>query len=162
MPTKRRRYSDNDKATALAMYDANGGNLYRTSRELKIPQSTLEEWVNGRGTSHDVPELRNEKRQELQEVLRDLAYEIAGAMPAKIKSATLSQQSTALGIVLEKMQLLSGKATERVDVTDWRSEAIDYIKAGKVDYQELTKRLGTDLATELFRQAGVEVVQSAD
>lgn len=68
----------------------------------------------------------------------------------------------ALVHILKEQHLKSGEATERVTVHDWRVEAIDYIKAGKVDYRGLAERLGTDLASELFRQAGVAIAQSGD
>ncbi len=112
---KRRRYSDNDKATALAALDANGGNVLKTATQLRIPRKTLEEWNNGRVVD-DVAELRHENRRELKEVLRDLAYTLAEALSDNLEDAPTNHKAVALGIVIEKMQLLEGKATERLDV----------------------------------------------
>lgn len=117
--TKRRRYSDNDKATALAALDANEGNLYKTARQLNISISTLQSWANAsEDKAEKLEPLRNRKRKELHEVLRDLAYQITSVIPDKLNDANLQQTSVSLGIVLEKMQLLEGKATERVEYTD--------------------------------------------
>jgi hypothetical protein len=58
---KRRHYSDEDRAEALAVLDANAGNLKRTARDLGIPRATLQEWAGGR-VSAAVPELRHQER----------------------------------------------------------------------------------------------------
>jgi hypothetical protein len=43
----RRRYSDEDRAVALAALAANGNNLRRTARQLGIPRASLLAWRNG-------------------------------------------------------------------------------------------------------------------
>lgn len=111
----RRSFSDNDKAAALAALDANGGNVYRTAKELNVPRSTLQEWANGR-VSHDVPELRQQKRQDLHELFLNEIYAIANLLPSKREDATYSQLATAAGIFTDKLQLLTGQATTRADV----------------------------------------------
>jgi hypothetical protein len=111
----RRQFSDNDKAAALAALDANGGNVYRTAKELNVPRSTLQEWANGR-VSHDVPELRQQKRQDLHELFLEELYAIAGLLAEKRHEATYSQLATAAGIFTDKLQLLTGQATSRADV----------------------------------------------
>lgn len=47
--------------------------------------------------------------------------------------------------------------TDRVEVMDWQSEAVQAIRAGEVLYPELAKEFGDDLATQLFREAGIAV-----
>jgi phage terminase small subunit len=47
---------------------------------------------------------------------------------------------------------------ERVQVDDWRSQAIQDIKAGTLDYSTLEALFDTTLAQELFRAAGVSVI----
>lgn len=49
---------------------------------------------------------------------------------------------------------------DRVQVDDWRSQAIQDIKAGVLDYPTLQGLFDDDLAQELFRAAGVKVVVS--
>ncbi len=44
----KRRYSDQEKAEALAALDANGGNLLKTSEQIGIPRQTIQEWASGR------------------------------------------------------------------------------------------------------------------
>lgn len=113
---QRRSFSDNDKAAALAALDANGGNVLRTAKQLNVPRSTLQEWANGR-VSHDVPELRQQKRQDLHSLFMDEIYAIAELLPTKRHEATYSQLATAAGIFTDKVQLLTGKATQRTETS---------------------------------------------
>lgn len=46
---------------------------------------------------------------------------------------------------------------ERAGEDDWRSQAIESIRKGEMPYEILAGELGTDLATELFRTAGVPI-----
>lgn len=127
---KRRRYSDSDKANALAALDANGGNLYKTAKHLGLSISTLQSWANiSEDKAARLEPLRNRKRKELQEVLRDLAYQITSVIPEKLGEANLQQTSVSLGIVLEKMQLLEGKATERVEHSITEQERVERLNA---------------------------------
>lgn len=114
---ERRQYSDNDKATALAALDANGGNVSKTARQLGIPNTTLTEWRDGR-IHDDVTVLRKRKKEELVGRLVEIAHLLIDAMPDKIKDANLQQSATTLGITIEKIQLLDGSPTERTEVTD--------------------------------------------
>lgn len=107
----KRRYSDKDKAESLAVLDANGGNVAKTSRDTSIPSNTLIDWRDGRGVVSEVTEIRCENRKALAEHLEDIAYKIVEAIPDKIGEANLVQLSTSLGISVDKMQLLRGKAT---------------------------------------------------
>lgn len=112
----RRRYSDNDKAAALAALDANGGNVNRTAKQLGLAESTLRSWTQGRGTHEVVAELREVKKADLSDRLTDIAHAILDTLPKKLKDASAQQLATALGIVIDKKQLLEGKATDRTDL----------------------------------------------
>ncbi len=114
---KKRQYSDNDKATFLAALDANGGNLSKTCRLLKIPRQTLQDWAAGRKISSDVPEMRQVKKEELAEKLEELAHALVEGIHRRVKDGVLDPQvslrdaATSLGIVIDKMQLLKGQPT---------------------------------------------------
>jgi phage terminase small subunit len=47
--------------------------------------------------------------------------------------------------------------TDKVEVNDWRGEAIAAIRGNEVDYEALADELGENLAITLFREAGVPV-----
>lgn len=44
-----------------------------------------------------------------------------------------------------------------VEVEDWRSKAIEDIKAGRIAYKALVEAFDTDLATQLFAEAGLSI-----
>lgn len=50
--------------------------------------------------------------------------------------------------------------TDKIEIQSWESEAVMAIKSGEIDYVSLSEEFGDDLATDLFRQAGVIVAQS--
>jgi predicted transcriptional regulator len=110
----KRQYSDAEKAAALLALQANGGNITKTAREVGIPASTIKEWASGRVTA-GVTDIRDEKKNVLADYLEDIAWKLAEAMPKKVRSAHLQQVATSMGITIDKMQLLRGKATAIVD-----------------------------------------------
>lgn len=114
----RKQWTDQDKATALAALDANNGNVNRTAKQLHIAESTLRSWTNGRGTNSDVAVLHEVKKGELADRLEEIAHRILNTLPDKLKDANVQQLATALGIVLDKKQLLEGKPTERTETID--------------------------------------------
>lgn len=118
---KRRQYDDKFRASAVVMLEAAGypdtpGALKRVATHLHMPQMTLSRWA--RATNNPPPtEIVTEKRGELLDSLKALAWKLVDAMPTKIEDANLQQSGTVLGIVMDKVLLLEGKATERVDHT---------------------------------------------
>ncbi len=108
---KYKRYSDEDKANALLALQANGNNLLKTSKELKMPLNTLAQWHYGNGVHPVVTEICNERRPALVERLDDAAHLLLDNLPHKIDGAGLQQLAVAMGIVLDKSQLLKGEPT---------------------------------------------------
>jgi transposase-like protein len=108
----RRRYSDNERAEALAMLAANGGALERTAAQLGIPEATLRHWATGR--RHPGPvHLYGEKKAQLSGRLEDLAHLLLDEMarPAKRRAASLQQAATSFAIAVDKMRLLREQPT---------------------------------------------------
>ena len=112
----KRSYSDNEKAAALLTLESNGGNLSRTSRELNIPVTTLVVWRNG----HVIPEvsdIRNENRTPLVDRLMNELTAALNLLPDKRSEASYSDLMRGVGILTDKVQLLSGADTARVRAT---------------------------------------------
>lgn len=109
IPT-RRRYSDDDRANALAAVAANGGNVELTAAQLGIPESTLRSWVKG-DRHPEAAHLCDEKKGPLADHLEAIAWRLADVLPDKLPAAGLQQVATSLGIVIDKMQLLREKPT---------------------------------------------------
>jgi phage terminase small subunit len=85
-----------------------------------------------------------------------------------IKQTTITSEDSETHIIevklhdkLKSLELLGRYHTlftDRVKIDDWRSQAIDDIKAGLIDYPSLAEAFDDSLAQELFKQAGVKVV----
>jgi len=157
--SKRRRYDDKFRASAVVMLEAAGypdkeGALMHVARHLSMPHNTLRNWYHEK---HNPPpsELRQHVKKSLVELLDDIAYKLIGAMPSKIVDASLQQTATSLAIVIDKKQLLTGKPT-------WRGEVIELLKNGTITPEQVTNDLGADLAKELFESIGLSVVDAGE
>lgn len=149
---QRRRYDDEFRASAVLMLEAAGypakeGALSQVAGHLKVPLSTLRGWFIG--TRNPPPaKLRNEKRFDLRQAIRDELAGIFPTMAERRQDATYRELATAAGILIDKDQLLDGKPT-------WRGEVIDLLRRGTISPADVINELGDDLATELFDAAGV-------
>jgi phage terminase small subunit len=47
--------------------------------------------------------------------------------------------------------------TDKVQMLDWRDEAIAAIRANQIDFEALSSEFGGDLAAQLFREAGIPI-----
>jgi hypothetical protein len=73
------RYSDDQRAAAMAAYKANGNNLRKTARETGIPKGTLEYWARGDDANPVSDELQTNKNTELVDDLFLLAQALVKA-----------------------------------------------------------------------------------
>ena len=131
----KRTYSDTERATALAVLDANRGNLSRTQREISVPRSTLREWRNGR--HHDeVTDIRRDKKAELAALFEEKVLAMLGGITEdKIESAGVKDLMIAAGIGVDKILALRGE-----DTPEQRNNQINVFirnKLGPVDVPEL-------------------------
>lgn len=110
-----RRYSDNERATALAILDANEGNVNKTAKETGIPRKTLSEWNNGRIHS-EVAEIRQDKKADLSDMFEDAARKyLSHAIQEKVIEKTVGASAiVAAATATDKMRLLRGLPTEIV------------------------------------------------
>lgn len=104
-PARKRRYTDEQRATALAALAANRGNVCRTARQLGLPAKTLEHW--GKGERHpEAAEMGVRKKAALADAFEAVAWRILDAIPPKVAGAPLGHAAAALGICVDKMRLL--------------------------------------------------------
>lgn len=123
---RRQHYSDDARAAALAVLDANGGNLSRSAREAGVPPSTLDRWRSDRSKVGS-PELRDQKRMEAADVYRSIESKAGGLLdraldliaPATVATDPryLTALNTVAGTATDKRQVLTGLPTERVEHT---------------------------------------------
>jgi transposase-like protein len=134
------KYTEAQRAAALAALAAAGGNLAETARQTGIPRKTLETWVlrsrqaavaeTGGGviaaekkvaeTVAETPSAVSPAalalaKAGLADKLEGIAQRIADAMPDKIEKAGLQQCAVSLGITVEKMRLLREQPTQISD-----------------------------------------------
>lgn len=120
----RRRYSDEEKGTALALYDANGGNLLRTAEELGIPRKTLEGWVKDRN-NEAVAEIRHSKKAELAALWESVAINSVKLLSQKLNELPVGQLPTTSGIATDKWLLLNDMPTGIQKVTGFEDLSDD-------------------------------------
>lgn len=124
-------HSDRQKAEALAVLDACGGNVSEASRQTGLPRATITDWAAGRKINDDVTETRHEIRQDLSVRLEEIAHGFIDRLVQITPTAeNIQPLMTGLGIAIDKMQLLKGEPT---GINESRSvERTDRDRAGKV------------------------------
>lgn len=114
------RYTDEFRAQAIAMLAAAGypdvkGAIVRTARQLGIKHQTLSRWA--RREYNPAPHKTVlVKSFDLKEAIRDELQAILVELPNARPDADFKELATSFGILVDKLQLLEGKATERVEL----------------------------------------------
>ncbi len=114
----KRRYSEDDKATTLAVLQSCNGNVTRTARETGIPAATISKWRDGKHINESVTEMCDIKKGELKDRFEVIAHSLVDAIPGAIAGANLQQITTSLAIAIDKMLLLKGQPTDISHVTN--------------------------------------------
>lgn len=117
-----------------AGYPTEKGALTRVAEHLKVPARTLSRWFNGE-QNPPPDQTVNEKKGEMTDWLRDEIAHAVTAMAKVREEASYRDIGTVLGILIDKLQLLSGAPTERKE------------------YVARTPEERADRATELFNTA---------
>lgn len=107
------------KAEAIAAYETNGS-LKQTARLLNIPAQTLRYWIESSDRYRN--DFRPQQTADLVSKLEFNAHNLADSIAEHdLSIVPLAAKATALGIVIDKMQLLKGlptSITEQVERTD--------------------------------------------
>lgn len=112
------RYSDDFRATAVLMLRANGyperrGALMETANHLGVSHSLLGRWYR----HHVTPapsKVAQIKMADIIEMLRSEIIRAIQTLPEALPDADYLDIGKVTGILIDKLQLLSGEATERV------------------------------------------------
>lgn len=106
-----------------AGYPDTDGALSRVSRKLGVPHSTLRRWFH-KLQNPPPSELVQEKKLDLVAAIKSEVASILEYMTDAREDADYRALGTVFGIMVDKLQLLEGKPTERtehkVEVTDAR------------------------------------------
>ena len=123
---KRRRYTDEERANIVLMLEAAGypdkpGALTAVANRTGLHARTISRWFNAE-QNQPPDELVNEKRFDLLGELTDLLGLSVVAAKREVNDADFRELATAIGILVDKIQLLSGKPTNidesRVTLTE--------------------------------------------
>lgn len=126
MAKGQRKWTEADRARALAILDTNGGNLSRTAREVGCSLTTLRNWRDG--VAIPPPEVATEQRDTLAAMWERIATKAGGlteavldASEAKPDPRELRAYATTAAIATDKRALLTGGATDRIEHVgfDW-------------------------------------------
>jgi len=149
-----RRYSDADRAQALAVLDLNEGNMLRTAQQTGIPRATLQEWAAGR-VPDSMPELRQEAKKDLAVSFKDFAGRVIGLTTDEdIKAASLRDRFMAAGVAVDKYRLLTDQPTTITGQELSEDESVARLR-------ELVQR-GRSRRPGLFDPAGTPGVRAPD
>jgi transposase-like protein len=101
----KRRYTDDERAGALAALAVNSGNVNRTARQVGVPRRTLAQWAKGQ-RHPEAAQMSQLKKRPLAEALQDLAYQLIDMPASTIAKASVKDRAIATGVLIDKAQLL--------------------------------------------------------
>jgi hypothetical protein len=127
----KRSYSEADKAAALAMLDANGGNLKKTATAMGIPQTTLRQWRDGEHVNDDVAKKRDIKNGTLSDLFEQVtrAYLSRALDDDAIKDTRGKDAVIAAATSLDKLRLLQGLPTEIIEIIPSVQQIFELLQA---------------------------------
>jgi hypothetical protein len=83
----------------------------RVARHLGVPRQTLVKWAK-KEQNPPPPQLVQEKRQNMIELLEDMRYMLLDEAKEAIPDAPLNHLLTGYGILTDKQRLLTGESTD--------------------------------------------------
>lgn len=102
-------YSPERKAEVIALVDANNGNVKQTALDTGIAHQTIRYWLT---QADRYSQFQNAKRGDLGDKMEFLAHNLADSIAEHdLSIVSLAHKATAMGIVIDKMQLLRGLPT---------------------------------------------------
>src|SRR5262245_9258364 len=104
-----KRYTPEQRADALVLLTASGGQSRRTARQTGIPESTLRHWRNGTRA----PEARAmgaRKNRPTAEACEHIAALLLKSIEGKLDTGTAVGLATVFGIMVDKAQILRASA----------------------------------------------------
>lgn len=118
--TKRRTYSDSDKALIYAELEMSEGNVRRTSRNLNIPISTVryfkQQW-EAEGVPKEVTEVLPAVVKEFVDDAERVRDKLLIALEQKVDSRDINAREivTALGVLTDKIRAMRGLDARKVE-----------------------------------------------
>ncbi len=136
MPRQYRRYDKREKMTVVMA--AEMSNAAAAAEAHGVPESTLSRWLN----DPELVEMRAKTRESLAEDMKVLAVMALRALVEAIQAGKVMPRDLvmALGVAVDKAQLLSGQATGRIETKDITETLDDHERAALRDVLESVLR----------------------
>lgn len=106
-------------------------NIRETARQFDVSPASVKKIKDQAPDSFE--QLRTFKKQEFIEDGWNLARKLLNAMNEKMPEATFKEISTGFGIVVDKMQLISGEPTSRSDNTNKNTHDLGELTAEQAE-----------------------------
>lgn len=124
-----RDYPEDLKAAVISAIQANGGNVMATARLFNLPRDTVNYWWRN---SERFVEIQRASTITLADKLEDLAHSNVESLSTHdLSIVSYSDKARALGVIIDKMQLLRGEPTsitaniDRQDITVYLQSSLD-------------------------------------
>ena len=129
----RRVYTDADKASAKTVYEANGGNMKRTSRDVGIPIMTLKGWIRKwekEGLPASVAEALPAAREEFVGNATRIRDKALARYEQKVDADEVNAKDllVGIGVLTDKALLVQGKPTSRTENSSAGALPVDQIR----------------------------------
>lgn len=113
MAKDQRRYTDREKAEALAIVDMQDGSVRKASQLTGIPDSTLFDWIAGKRVNGDVADLHETAKTRMAGLFDSVIVATLENMliDGSMQRANFQQKAIAVGILYDKRALLLGQPT---------------------------------------------------
>src|SRR5262245_44112651 len=105
----RRRYTDEERAQALAALAANGGNVKATAAKIGLPVKTLQNWSSGM-VHPEVANLGQERKADLADAFESVARKLIGVADRGAERLNAKDAMIAAGVAVDKMTMLRGQS----------------------------------------------------
>ena len=147
-------YTEQQRADTLIALEANNGNISLTSEQTGIPRPTIYAWLSDNLTlksDHAIAtaELIPATREAFKTRLTSLRDKVLGHLEVNFEDLSARESVVALGILIDKVELLEGNATSRTAVVG-SGETID----------EAITRITSELELRISRNSVLEVESS--
>jgi transposase-like protein len=150
-------YTEQQRADALVALEANRGNIKQTAIQLGIGEATLHRWIDENSDNGDIKsdialatsELVPAARKGFIVRLVNLRDKALQHLEEHFEDLTARETVVALGILIDKVELLEGNATSRTAVVG-NGETID----------EAITRITNELESRISRTQVLEVESS--
>ena len=128
----RKTYTDDERANALAVLKAEGGNVSRTSELTGVKRETISNWSRAAQPDTPIGQSVTKKTADLATLMEaEIRCVLGEGLDLARALASYKDRVTAAAILTDKVQLLRGAATGRTEVTtlDRRPSTDDELQA---------------------------------